>query len=371
MLSHDSPSRDRSYQKKVCDIIDNLLTIPPYQLKNHDKKPILLDGLSLLTQHHRQYCPQYERILSGLGQHLPSDSFNNIPFLPVNIFKELELKSVPDAALFRTMTSSGTSGKVSKIFLDKDTASYQTKVLNKIVSSYLGSKRLPMLVIDSEKTIKDRRFFSARTAAIKGYGIFAKKLTFALKEDLSINWDTVDEFFSNNTNNPFVIFGFTSLVYAKLLQAIAEKGKRWQLSNGILLHGGGWKKLQDIAVDNETFKQKTQELLGIQRVHNYYGMIEQTGSIFFECNAGYFHCSNYSEILTRRADFSPSKIGEPGLLQTMSLLPLSYPGHNILTEDMGTILGNDDCRCGQKGTYFLVHGRAAKAELRGCSDVPR
>jgi hypothetical protein len=50
-------------------------------------------------------------------------------------------------------------------------------------------------------------------------------------------------------------------------------------------------------------------------------------------------------------------------------LPLSYPGHNILTEDIGIIKGIDNCKCGKKGKYFKVLGRVPDAELRGCSDV--
>jgi len=60
---------------------------------------------------------------------------------------------------------------------------------------------------------------------------------------------------------------------------------------------------------------------------------------------------------------------QKGLIQLISLLPTSYPGHNILTEDIGEVIGEDDCKCGLKGKYFLVHGRAKEAELRGCSDV--
>ena len=37
---------------------------------------------------------------------------------------------------------------------------------------------------------------------------------------------------------------------------------------------------------------------------------------------------------------------------TSSLLPTSYPGYNILTEDIGVIAGEDDCKCGLKGKYF-------------------
>ena len=58
-----------------------------------------------------------------------------------------------------------------------------------------------------------------------------------------------------------------------------------------------------------------------------------------------------------------------GLVQVMSLLPVSYPGHNILTEDMGIIRGEDDCKCGKKGKYFEILGRVPGTEIRGCSDA--
>ena len=60
---------------------------------------------------------------------------------------------------------------------------------------------------------------------------------------------------------------------------------------------------------------------------------------------------------------------EIGLVQLISLLPTSYPGHNIISEDIGEIIGIDDCKCGRLGKYFIIHGRAEKAEIRGCSDT--
>jgi hypothetical protein len=57
------------------------------------------------------------------------------------------------------------------------------------------------------------------------------------------------------------------------------------------------------------------------------------------------------------------------VIQTLSLLPRSYPGHSLLTEDLGVVHGQDDCPCGRKGTYFSIVGRIPQAELRGCSDT--
>ena len=99
-------------------------------------------------------------------------------------------------------------------------------------------------------------------------------------------------------------------------------------------------------------------------------MAEQTGTIYLACEHGHMHTSSYSDILIRRAkDFSLCDIGEKGMIQLISLLPQSYPGHNILTEDEGMILGEDDCPCGRKGKYFKILGRIQKAEVRGCSDT--
>lgn len=63
------------------------------------------------------------------------------------------------------------------------------------------------------------------------------------------------------------------------------------------------------------------------------------------------------------------KKNEKGLIQVVSMLPRSYPGHSLLTEDEGVLLGEDDCPCGRKGKYFKILGRIQNAEIRGCSDT--
>ena len=89
-----------------------------------------------------------------------------------------------------------------------------------------------------------------------------------------------------------------------------------------------------------------------------------------ECEFSNLHASAFSDIIIRNPkDFSINKIGEKGIIQVCSLLPESYPGHSLLTEDEGVILGEDDCPCGRKGKYFQILGRIKNAEIRGCSDT--
>jgi len=147
-------------------------------------------------------------------------------------------------------------------------------------------------------------------------------------------------------------------------------GEKLDLSNGIMFHGGGWKKLKDLNIDSIQFKSKIYEYLNVLKIHDYYGMAEQAGSISIECKFGYLHNSIFSDILVRdKKTLEINAVGEEGLIQTYSLGALSYPGHNLLTDDIGVILGLDVCECGRMGKFFRILGRSEKSELRGCSDV--
>ena len=127
--------------------------------------------------------------------------------------------------------------------------------------------------------------------------------------------------------------------------------------------------LKEKKMNRNQFNLHLNKKLGIRNVRNYYGLVEQIGSIFFECKCGYLVASNYSDIIIRDENFNVCKEGQRGFVQLLSLLPTSYPGHSILTEDIGEIKGEDNCKCGLKGKYFLVHGRAKNSEVRGCSNI--
>jgi phenylacetate-coenzyme A ligase PaaK-like adenylate-forming protein len=154
------------------------------------------------------------------------------------------------------------------------------------------------------------------------------------------------------------------------VERLRRAGTCLDIEDGILFHIGGWKKLKDRQVDVATYNAGLRNVLGNLRIYNYYGMAEQLGSVFVECEEGHMHCSIYSDVLLRRPeDLTPVAVGETGLIELVSLLPTSYPGHVLLTEDEGSLLGQDDCPCGRLGRYFRIHGRMKGAEIRGCSDT--
>lgn len=347
----------------------------PYSMEKQEKDAFLTEELKKLSMHHMENCPEYARILRAQGADPENvGDFRDLPFLPAGLFKRMRLSSLgeEDRQGARVLTSSGTKSQaVSQIILGGETRTAQQRALAEIGADFLGADRLPLLVIDCPSTVTNRERFSARTAGIQGFSLFGHHRTFALKEDMSPDEDAIREFLEKYGSGTFLVFGFTYIIWEHLYIPYSDGKKDVpDMSGAILIHGGGWKKLADLQIPREKFRSSLKETFGICRVHDYYGMAEQAGSIFMECEEGHFHCSDYSGVVVRRAeDFSICGVGEPGIIQVLSVLPKSYPGHSLLTEDEGVILGEDDCPCGRKGIYFNIIGRLKDAEIRGCSDT--
>jgi phenylacetate-coenzyme A ligase PaaK-like adenylate-forming protein len=353
--------------------IDQLLSMEPYSLSNPQKSELLLSGIMSLTEYHIENSVSYRNILDSIDYNrIDIKSLGDFPSIPVRIFKEIELVTNPANLVTRSLSSSGTSGQLtSKVNIDSETSSLQTRALVKIISHYIGKHRIPMLVIDRASTVKNRTAFSARAAGILGFSRFASNVTYALNDEMSPDWEVIDEFVRNYKEKPVLIFGFTAIVWQHLVKAMDAEDIRLKLNKATFFHGGGWKKIAEKdQVTKEHFRDTINYRLGASNIHDYYGMAEQTGSILIECEYGFMHTSIYSEIIIR--DPLTHQICDSdviGLVETISILPKSYPGHILLTEDLGRKIGVDSCKCGKLGSYFLIEGRIKRAEIRGCSDT--
>ena len=126
------------------------------------KKTFFLDKIKNLFKYHKKKCPQIKSFLDKNNINIDEiEDIEKVPYLPVKIFKELDLKSITNDKIFKILKSSGTSGNLSKIFLDKNNSSNQTKALNKIITYLFGKERMPMLIVDSKQVFADRNNFSA------------------------------------------------------------------------------------------------------------------------------------------------------------------------------------------------------------------
>lgn len=348
----------------------DLLDREQFSIAKTEKQAVMTDQLTSLHHWHMERSGDYKKITERVfGGRDHFYGIEDIPFLPVSVFKNHAMKSMADQDVYKVLTSSGTTGQqVSRIFLDKDTAKLQTLALSKIISHVLGNTRLPMLIIDSKSVLTNKASFSARGAGILGLSVFGKDHTYCLNDSFEPDEDVLQAFLEKYNGQSIFIFGFTFMVWQYLYKAALRNN--YDLSKAILIHSGGWKKLKDIAVDNDTFRASLGERFGMKEIYNFYGMVEQVGSVFLENSEGYLHCPNFADIIIRNpVDFSVQKPGKEGLIQVVSALPKSYPGHSLLTEDIGIQMGEDNAGNGWKGKYFKILGRAKKAELRGCSDT--
>jgi hypothetical protein len=355
----------------MSDFIESLRDSNPYSLGREEKRIVYFEALTDLTRHHYEACPEYRTLIDKLGVDTNNcESVEDLPFLPVNLFKEYQLMSVKRNDVVQVLTSSGTSGaNLSNIYLDRLNAKNQKRALIDIVTVETGKKRAPMLIIDTKATVKAGQGFSGRAAGIAGFSFLGTDIVYALNENMELDWETLEKFFERHRGSRVILFGFTYMIWKYFCSPVVKTDKCYQLEDSILIHGGGWKKLNDESVNNEVFRQVVEKVTGVKKVINYYGMVEQTGSIFLECEAGHFHCTNFSDVMTRDEKFSPCQFGETGIVQLLSPLATSYPGHNILSEDSGVIIGEDDCICGKNGKYFNIQGRIKDADVRGCSDA--
>jgi hypothetical protein len=349
----------------------NFKNFEPFSLSKKEKSFFFFNEIKKLTKHHYANSKEYKKILNFTNKKNDFKHLDEIPFLPIYLFKEYELMSISKDKVFKTLNSSGTSGqKKSKIFLDSTNAQSQQLVLSKILTNIIGSRRLPMLIVDKNPKNFSKSELSAKSAAINGFSIFGRDHLYLLNEKSEIDYLNLNIFLEKYADKSFLIFGFTSIVFKNLFSDIKLKKIKNNFRNGILMHGGGWKKIENIKVSSFEYKKKLFNKLKLKHIYNYYGLVEQTGSIFIECKyCNYLTTSVFSEIIIRDKYLNVAKNGKKGFIQVMSLLPTSYPGHSILTEDIGEIISKGNCICSKYSTRFKVHGRLPLSEVRGCSDI--
>ena len=349
-----------------------------YDLTEIERENILLPIIkeqirnALINPHIRSY---FDKITVNPDE---ISSLDEVPWVPVTMFKEFDLATVPADDVVKILRSSGTTGQqTSRIPLDKITIQNQNKSLSKILAHYLGPKRMTFIVIDHPEINDPANEFSARTAGVRGLSLYARKTIYLLKKEgdlLTVDPDALDEIKNLDRESPVYLFGFTWIIWSVCIPYFKEHDIYLHLSEGTLFHGGGWKNLQKIAVGKDFFAMKIRDFFGIPlyRILDFYGMAEQTGIIFPDCECGFKHVPSCAKIIIRNIQtLKPCGKGEQGLIEVMSILPNSYYGQALLTEDTGRIMGWDGCPCGRRGMFFEFLNRVERAEVRGCGDTFR
>jgi len=359
--------------------INNLLTAPPYRLDPEQRHCALLALLKQEIAYASDRNPRFRNYV----EHWPvdfrsADTIADLPYLPVGVFKaNPPLALVAASEIKRTLTSSATSGQTpSRVVLDAATARRMTKGVITIIRDFIGPARRPYLVIDLPENLAAQAELGARGAAIQGQGSFATETVSCLCRnqlgDSDVDLEKLLACIEKWKETEVLVYGFTYVIWTHLVQPLQRQGITLGMPNVHVLHSGGWKRLEQQAVTKDAFRRDLASVFGCSadRVIDYYGMVENVGVVYPDCERGNKHVPAFAEVIVRNAlTLAPVEAGQQGLVQVCSVLPTSFPGFLVLTDDMAEIIDYDGCPCGRRGTYFRFARRVPKVEIRGCGNL--
>jgi hypothetical protein len=359
--------------------IKSLLAAPLYGLAPDQRHSAML---ALLKKEIAYACDRNSRFRNYV-EHWPvdfnlADTIAELPYLPAAVFKaNPPLRLVETHEVTRTLTSSATTGQEpSRVVLDGATARRMTKGAVTIIRDFIGAARRPYLVVDVPENMTARAELGVRGAAIQALRSFATDVACCLSRnergDTSLDLETVLNWAAKWRQAEVLVYGFTHMIWTQFVDPLQRMGITLSLPNVRVLHSGGWKRLEQQAVTKEVFIRGVAAVFGCSpdRVIDYYGMVENVGIVYPDCEYGYKHVPAFADVIVRDPlTLEPVEEGQKGLIQVGSVLPTSFPGFLVLTEDMAEIINYDGCPCGRRGSSFRFVGRAPKAEIRGCGNV--
>lgn len=361
------------------DKIDRILSISPYSQPPEEREANLLEllkeELDYACGRHRGY---ENYIRQWPVQYRSAGQIADLPYLPVGILKaNPPLSFVGPDEVKRTLTSSATSSQLpSRVVLDAPTSRRMTKGVVNIVRDFIGPARRPYLVVDTLDLMGGGNDLGARGAAIQGLHPFSSQTTYCLnvneQGDLTLDRQKLREFAENHRNDEVLVYGFTFILWNHLVKPLLADGNFLDLPYIRILHSGGWKRLQDQAVSKTVFNEHVARVFGCSTecIIDFYGMVESVGVIFPDCSEGNKHGPAFGDVIVRDPlTLEPVAAGEHGIVQVCSVLPTSFPGNLLLTEDLAQVIAYDGCACGRRGISFRFAGRIPKAELRGCGNL--
>ncbi len=299
------------------------------------------------------------------------------PFVSVSALKERDLTTIKPSEIVLELKSSGTTGQRSRIQLDADSHLRVRRMAWKVFES-LG-------LTDLERP-HDYICFTYDPAVARDLGTaWTDKLLagFTRQGELSwtFKWDkakrdfyfdldgAVDALARFEEKGSLVrLVGFPAFAL-KLTEEFKKRRGRFPRLNpaSSVITGGGWKTLQDEAIDKKEYRKILADSLGIPaaNVRDLFGMVEH-GVPYVDCRLGNFHIPNYGRVIAREpGSLEPLPFGRTGLLQFIAPYLTSYPSLSLLSSDAGAVL--EGCRCGLPGRVLVIKGRAGVKKLKGCA----
>lgn len=328
--------------------------------------------------HHYRNCEGYRRVLDKFSfdpEKISSfDDVVKIPFIPTLYLKHHDLQSVPKSKQLIKATSSGTSGRMSRVSLDFKTITDGARMVINVGRYHkLWSIKPVNYIIFGYQPTKSNQTAVSKTAL--GFTFFAPAAsrTFALENTSSgykLSWDVVLKAMEKASRSklPMRTIGFPAYTYF-LLRDMKAKGIKYKMPKGSMVTlGGGWKQFYTEKVEKEDFYALVKEVLDIDEDHivEFFGAVEHP-ILYTDCKCHHFHVPVYSRVVIRDPDtFLPLPDGQPGLVNLMTPMMHATPVTSIMTDDLG-VLHSEGCPCGAKSPWLEIIGRVGIGDIVTCA----
>lgn len=349
----------------------------PYDVPGSDRA--FLRACRENCAYHIRRCPGYAAICEHLGfspdQLRTVDDLAQIPPIPTLFFKGRTLFSMPRRRMAMEVTSSGTSGKFSRIGFDWGSILAEAPmVVNLGLRHHLASPKPAHCVILGYKPHRSNHTGVTRT--MFGLSHFSPPLsrTYALRmegEGYVPDLDAVAQALKKleRSHFPTRIIGFPSYLWFGL-KRMEELGLRVKLPRGSrVILAGGWKGHADQEVDKSTLYALAEKTLGIQEDHinELFGAVEHP--VFYNtCPRHHFHIPAYGRIIIRDPDtLAPLPMGQVGLINLISPLMCATPTLSVMTDDLGYLTPGEKCGCGIRSPYLTILGRVGMSGIQTCA----
>ena len=289
--------------------------------------------------------------------------WSDIPAVPIDGFKELELRSQPPASTDRTFMTSGTTrGDVRGRHHHPTLAVYDSAMTRNFSRRFMrGVERMRMgILFPTEALLPNSSLAHYLALAASGFGTpDSRSFVGSAGLDTSGVCDALKA--AERTGVPYALLGASSS-FVHLMDDLRQRGASFLLPPGSRLLDTGGYKAQSRELLPEQFYAQLSELLGVGRAWciNMYGMTELSTQFYDDGNAAVPAVKSGPHwIRSRVVDPSTGRAvpaGERGILVHCDLANFNSVT-TILTEDVGVAVDGG----------FLLLGRAQGVAARGCS----
>ena len=308
--------------------------------------------------------PAYRRFCQRRGATVRTvKRWSDIPAVPIDAFKELDLRCEPPAATDRVFMTSGTTrNEVKGRHHHPTLAVYDRSMTRNFLSRFMrGNGRMRMCILfPTESMLPNSSLAHYLALARSEFGSEESRYFVSPKGlDMPGLCDALGQ--AERSGLPCALLG-ASYSFVHLMDELSTHGKSFRLPGGSRILDTGGYKGQSRQLPLDTFYAELSTLLGIERSQciNMYGMTELSTQFYDAGNASvpsvksgpHWIRSRLVDPLTGREVAR----GERGILVHCDLANFNSVT-TILPEDVGQAVDGG----------FLLLGRAEGAHAKGCS----